>query len=372
MADVVGEVEGPGRPPKGADRSAPGERQLLAEAGDEVQAGARRGEEVLVRAAAGLRRSGRRPRACGSSYDSLLRNETSIAPSLSMCAWATCKANIRPARGGPGGAGRVPAGSLRSCGHPNAMAATATARPEARPARGSPRLLRGGRPRRADGRAGARAPRGAGLRPQGDRPQQARGRAARQARGDLRRGGDRGARGRARRLLRPRGRARAFTRTPQARELRTIDATCPLVTKVHVEARKFAERGLHDHPRSATRATRRSRGPPARRRRASSSSRPRRRSTTLEIDDPEHVAFITQTTLSRRRDDGDHRPPQGEVPEDRRAEVRRHLLRDDQPPDRRQAAGPRVRPRPRHRLRRTRRTPTAWWRSPASTAPTRT
>src|SRR3954465_13633610 len=29
----------------------------------------------------------------------------------------------------------------------------------------------------------------------------------------------------------------------QARELRTIDATCPLVTKVHVEARKFAAAG---------------------------------------------------------------------------------------------------------------------------------
>jgi 4-hydroxy-3-methylbut-2-en-1-yl diphosphate reductase len=29
----------------------------------------------------------------------------------------------------------------------------------------------------------------------------------------------------------------------QTRELRTIDATCPLVTKVHVEARKFAEQG---------------------------------------------------------------------------------------------------------------------------------
>src|SRR5918995_3345354 len=28
-----------------------------------------------------------------------------------------------------------------------------------------------------------------------------------------------------------------------ARNLRTIDATCPLVTKVHVEARKFAEQG---------------------------------------------------------------------------------------------------------------------------------
>src|SRR5215211_9169084 len=29
----------------------------------------------------------------------------------------------------------------------------------------------------------------------------------------------------------------------EARGLRTIDATCPLVTKVHVEARRFAERG---------------------------------------------------------------------------------------------------------------------------------
>src|SRR6266513_2447684 len=29
----------------------------------------------------------------------------------------------------------------------------------------------------------------------------------------------------------------------EARQLRTIDATCPLVTKVHVEARKFAEQG---------------------------------------------------------------------------------------------------------------------------------
>src|ERR1700750_1664109 len=29
----------------------------------------------------------------------------------------------------------------------------------------------------------------------------------------------------------------------EARNLQTIDATCPLVTKVHVEARKFAEQG---------------------------------------------------------------------------------------------------------------------------------
>src|SRR3954453_11496956 len=32
-------------------------------------------------------------------------------------------------------------------------------------------------------------------------------------------------------------------RNAERRELRTIAATCPLVTKVHVEARRFAERG---------------------------------------------------------------------------------------------------------------------------------
>ena len=50
-------------------------------------------------------------------------------------------------------------------------------------------------------------------------------------------------RGRDRRLLRPRrlpGRARAG---PRARQLRTIDATCPLVTKVHQEAKRFAREG---------------------------------------------------------------------------------------------------------------------------------
>jgi 4-hydroxy-3-methylbut-2-enyl diphosphate reductase len=39
------------------------------------------------------------------------------------------------------------------------------------------------------------------------------------------------------------GVAPAVHRNAEARQLRTIDATCPLVTKVHVEARKFAEQG---------------------------------------------------------------------------------------------------------------------------------
>src|SRR5437879_3174919 len=82
-----------------------------------------------------------------------------------------------------------------------------------------------------------------------------------------------------------------------ARQLRTIDATCPLVTKVHVEARKFAEQGYtmvlighegHEEVEGTTGEAPESivlvqtagdvEG--------------------LEVEDPERVAYITQTTLS--------------------------------------------------------------------------
>jgi len=83
----------------------------------------------------------------------------------------------------------------------------------------------------------------------------------------------------------------------KARELRTIDATCPLVTKVHVEARKFAEEDYtiilvghegHEEVEGTT------------------GEAPDNivlvQSTdevdALELEDPDHVAFITQTTLS--------------------------------------------------------------------------
>src|SRR5918911_400213 len=83
----------------------------------------------------------------------------------------------------------------------------------------------------------------------------------------------------------------------QKRALRTIDATCPLVTKVHVEARKFAEQGytivlvghagheevegtMGEAPENIvlieTEAD----------------------VDTLEVDDPDRVAYISQTTLS--------------------------------------------------------------------------
>jgi 4-hydroxy-3-methylbut-2-enyl diphosphate reductase len=83
----------------------------------------------------------------------------------------------------------------------------------------------------------------------------------------------------------------------QARELKTIDATCPLVTKVHVEAKKFAAEGYtivlvghagHEEVEGTmgeapddivlieTEAD----------------------VDALEVEDPDRVAFISQTTLS--------------------------------------------------------------------------
>ena len=71
-----------------------------------------------------------------------------------------------------------------------------------------------------------------------------------------------------------------------ARGLRTIDATCPLVTKVHVEARKLRRRGLHDRP-DRPRGPRGGRGDDRRGAGAASSwSRPRTTSTSLEVADP--------------------------------------------------------------------------------------
>src|SRR4029079_8385975 len=82
-----------------------------------------------------------------------------------------------------------------------------------------------------------------------------------------------------------------------ARGLRTIDATCPLVTKVHVSARRFAADGypivmighegheevegtMGEAPQSIVLV------------------QTAEEVDTLEIPDPERVAFITQTTLS--------------------------------------------------------------------------
>src|SRR3954465_8181528 len=93
------------------------------------------------------------------------------------------------------------------------------------------------------------------------------------------------------------GVAPSVHRNAEGRALRTIDATCPLVTKVHVEARKFAEQGYtivlighagHEEVEGTmgeapdhivlieTEAD----------------------ADALEVEDPDRIAYISQTTLS--------------------------------------------------------------------------
>jgi len=81
------------------------------------------------------------------------------------------------------------------------------------------------------------------------------------------------------------------------RNLRTIDATCPLVTKVHVEARKFAEEGYtiimigHDGHEEVEGTTGEAPESIVLVETIEDVDR-------LEVEDPDRVAFITQTTLS--------------------------------------------------------------------------
>jgi 4-hydroxy-3-methylbut-2-enyl diphosphate reductase len=81
------------------------------------------------------------------------------------------------------------------------------------------------------------------------------------------------------------------------RRLRTIDATCPLVTKVHVEARKFAEEGytiiLVGHEGHEEVEGTMGEAPDS-----IVLVQTVEDADTLELDDPEQVALITQTTLS--------------------------------------------------------------------------
>ena len=82
-----------------------------------------------------------------------------------------------------------------------------------------------------------------------------------------------------------------------ARELEVIDATCPLVTKVHVEARRFAAEGRtivlighegHEEVEGTSGQA------PERTILVQSPEQAR----TVEIDDPENLRYLTQTTLS--------------------------------------------------------------------------
>ena len=164
-------------------------------------------------------------------------------------------------------------------------------------ARGAARILRGRRPRGADGRKGAGDPRRAGLRAQGDRAQQIRRRAAARARRDLRRGHTAKCPRARSASSRPTASRRACAPPPSSASLNTIDATCPLVTKVHREALKFAQDGYtivlvgHEGHEEVE---------------GTMGEAPERivlvqdvaDVDALEVEDPDRVAYVTQTTLA--------------------------------------------------------------------------
>ncbi|MDQ6915881.1 MAG: 4-hydroxy-3-methylbut-2-enyl diphosphate reductase [Actinomycetota bacterium] len=81
------------------------------------------------------------------------------------------------------------------------------------------------------------------------------------------------------------------------RQLFTIDATCPLVTKVHVEARKFAAEGYtivligHDGHEEVEGTMGEAPGDMVLVESEEDVDR-------LEVDDPDRIAYLTQTTLS--------------------------------------------------------------------------
>ncbi len=116
------------------------------------------------------------------------------------------------------------------------------------------------------------------------------------------------------------------------REMIYVDATCPLVTKVHIEAERHHEAGLADGDDRPCRPPRDDRhdGPAARRARCCWSRRsrmwPARRCAIRE-----RLAFITQTTLSVDDTAEIVAALQAPLPGHRRAAQGRHLLCHDQP-----------------------------------------
>jgi 4-hydroxy-3-methylbut-2-en-1-yl diphosphate reductase len=93
------------------------------------------------------------------------------------------------------------------------------------------------------------------------------------------------------------GVAPSVHRNAESRSLRTIDATCPLVTKVHVEAKKFAAQGytivLVGHAGHEEVEGTMGEAPDHIVLIETEADVDR-----LEVDDPERVAYISQTTLS--------------------------------------------------------------------------
>ena len=150
-------------------------------------------------------------------------------------------------------------------------------------------------------------------------------------------------------VLRPRRLAGRCTTDAAERGLKTIDATCPLVTKVHHEAKRFAgedydilligHAGHEEVEGTAGEAPAHIQlveGPDD--------------VAGIVVRDPDKVAWLSQTTLSVDETMATVDAIRQRFPQPARPAVRRHLLRHPEPPARGQGDLPRRRPGDRGRL----------------------
>ncbi len=127
------------------------------------------------------------------------------------------------------------------------------------------------------------------------------------------------------------GVAKQVEQTAAARGLPVLDATCPLVAKVHNEGRRYAAGGreivLVGHAGHAEVEGTIGQIPGKVHLVQTVEDVGR-----LEVADPEKLAYVTQTTLSVDDTRGIIAGAEGAVPGDRRAGRARHLLRHAEPP----------------------------------------
>ena len=135
----------------------------------------------------------------------------------------------------------------------------------------------------------------------------------------------------------------AVREAAKERGLKVIDATCPLVTKVHVEAIKFAKQGYslvlvghRDHEEVE--------GTQGEAPDVTQVVSTVEEVEALVVPDPDKVAYLTQTTLSLDEARYMIEALEDEVPEHCRTACAGHLLCDGEPPDGGEERGPWGRP----------------------------
>ncbi len=134
-----------------------------------------------------------------------------------------------------------------------------------------------------------------------------------------------------------------------ARGLNYLDATCPLVSKVHRQAERLVAQGRHilfighaGHPEVIGTF---GQVPPG----TMTLVETLDDAQAVSVAEPDNVGFLTQTTLSVDDTAAIVAELQRRFPAISRAQGRGHLLRDVEPPGGGQADRAAVRPRPRHR-----------------------